>query len=133
AINHPFCAQPGAIGASIPHVFRLPHPCAHVRTQKVLRYRVYRLENWNRRRAPRWPYFLRSFMRESRVSALLLRSAASSVGSYLSRARARPMTIAPACPVWPPPLALTSTSILPPVLVTSSGPKIALRSTSLVK
>ena len=28
---------------------------------------VYRLENWKRRRAPRWPYFLRSFMRESRV------------------------------------------------------------------
>src|SRR5262249_18013903 len=23
---------------------------------------VYLLENWNRRRAPRWPYFLRSFM-----------------------------------------------------------------------
>ena len=26
-----------------------------------------RLLNWKRRRAPRWPYFLRSFMRLSRV------------------------------------------------------------------
>ena len=43
------------------------------------------------------------------------------------------MTIAPVWPVGPPPSALTSTSILPPVLVTSRGPKIDLRSRSLVK
>src|SRR5690348_2905083 len=30
--------------------------------------RDYRFEYWNRLRAPGWPYFLRSFMRESRVS-----------------------------------------------------------------
>src|SRR5882724_570977 len=39
----------------------------------------YRLENWNFRRAPRWPYFLRSFMRLSRVRKPPLRSACSSV------------------------------------------------------
>src|ERR1700722_7638017 len=78
---------------------------------------VYRLENWNFRRAPRWPYFLRSFIRLSRVRNLEPRRATSSEGSYLAKARPRPMTIAPAWPVWPPPVAFTSTSILPPVLV----------------
>jgi hypothetical protein len=28
----------------------------------------YRFENWKRARAPRWPYFLRSFLRGSRVT-----------------------------------------------------------------
>src|SRR5206468_1549001 len=43
------------------------------------------------------------------------------------------MTMAPVWPVGPPPSVVTKTSILPPVLVTSSGPKIDLRSRSLVK
>ena len=34
--------------------------------------------------------------------------------------------MAPAWPAWPPPVARTSTSIFPPVFVTSRGPKIEL-------
>lgn len=47
----------------------------HKKTRTLLRMRVehlgttpQRLENWNRLRAPGWPDFLRSFIRESRVS-----------------------------------------------------------------
>ena len=50
----------------------------------------YRFEYWKRARAPRWPYFLRSPLRASRVRWPASRSASSSVGSYALRARATP-------------------------------------------
>lgn len=40
-----------------------------------------RLLNWKRRRAPAWPYFLRSTSRLSRVRTPISRKRASSVGS----------------------------------------------------
>src|SRR6266849_5926783 len=33
-----------------------------------LKFQTYRFENWNRLRAPFWPYFLRSLIRGSRVT-----------------------------------------------------------------
>ena len=41
---------------------------------------LYRLVNWKRLRAPFCPYFLRSFMRESRVKNPFLRSAGAVPG-----------------------------------------------------
>src|SRR5258706_6557327 len=98
---------------------------------KLLPYRLvllYRLENWERRLAPLCPYFFRSFILESRVRNPALRSGASIAGSYFISARPNPMMIAPACPVGPPPAQLAQISSFPPVLLTSRGPKIALRS-----
>ena len=80
-----------------------------------------RLENWNLRRAPRWPYFLRSFMRESLVSSPLSRSSRSSSGIALTRARARPSSIAPAWPVDPPPSVRAHTSHDVSILTAASG------------
>src|SRR5690606_17008750 len=48
----------------------------------------YRFENWKRRRAPRWPYFLRSFMRLSRVRKPFSRRAPSAAPSKVMIARA---------------------------------------------
>jgi len=56
----------------------------------------YRLENCVPRRAPRRPYFLRSFMRPSRVSRPLWRSVSASSTSNVFRARAMPSRQAPA-------------------------------------
>src|SRR5206468_2742561 len=108
------------------HIEKKEPGTRRVRNSFGMKSTAYRLENWNRRRAPRWPYFLRSFMRLSRVRKPAFRRACSRVLSYLARARPRPMMMAPAWPVGPPPLAFTRTSILPPVLVTSRGPKMAL-------
>src|ERR1043166_4869179 len=49
-----------------------------------------RLLYWKRFRAPGWPYFLRSFMRGSRVSNPSAFKAGRSVASTLSSARAMP-------------------------------------------
>src|SRR5436190_19783368 len=71
----------------------------------------YRFEYWTPRRAPRRPYFLRSFMRGSRVSNPAARRTDSSAGSIFLRARAMPSFMAPAWPPRPPPEALTMMSL----------------------
>ena len=50
----------------------------------------YRLENWNFFRAPGWPYFFRSTMRESRVMNPLALRDARLVSSTETRAREIP-------------------------------------------
>src|SRR5664279_1866617 len=81
----------------------------------------YRFENWKRLRAPFWPYFLRSFMRASRVrkpsAFILLRN--SALKSW--RARARPMRTASAWPWTPPPLTFAMTLKVELVSVRTSG------------
>ena len=92
-----------------------------------------RLLNWNFRRAPRWPYFLRSFILLSRVRKPAVRKAGSVVGSYFSSARPIPKTIAPPWPVEPPPVHRAVTSTLPPRIGRlQRSKKMALRSRSLV-
>jgi hypothetical protein len=68
-----------------------------------------RLLNCVPRRAPRRPYFFRSFMRPSRVSIPLCRNGSSSSVSKAFRARAIPRRQAPAWPVGPPPSTVMST------------------------
>lgn len=67
------------------------------------------------------PYFLRSFIRGSRVRY----PADFKVGLYSASASRSaleiPWRIAPACPVYPPPCTLTSTLNLSSVLVATSG------------
>src|SRR5439155_9824501 len=86
----------------------------------------YRFENWNALRAPLRPYFLRSFMRPSRVKypesrSFLAMALTVSLPSSLPplgrpnidfKARAIPWHAAPACPVIPPPLTVMYTSSL---------------------
>src|SRR6266481_3075213 len=76
-----------------------------------------RFENWNALRAPLRPYFLRSFMRPSRVRkpesrsflAMALMASLPSTSppdgrpNMAFKARAIPWLAAPACPVMPPP------------------------------
>src|SRR5262249_23309702 len=89
-----------------------------------------RLENWKLLRAPLRPYFLRSFMRPSRVrypesrsflamppscaSAACPSAAGAAAGSWAPNislsARAMPCEAAPACPVKPPPVIVMVTS-----------------------
>ena len=66
--------------------------------------------NWKRLRAPFCPYFLRSFIRESRVKKPFLRSAGRSSGLNRESARYNPIRTAPDCPPGPPPRAVTITS-----------------------
>src|SRR5260370_10646950 len=65
-------------------------------------YRAQRLLYWNRLRAPGWPYFLRSLMRESRVSNPSALSTGRRLASAVSNARAKPCRTAPAWPLAPP-------------------------------
>src|SRR5262249_5120146 len=57
------------------------------RLQMIL---LYRFENWNRARAPRCPYFLRSLTRESRVRNPACFSRGFRLASNTTSARARP-------------------------------------------
>src|SRR5262249_13833015 len=73
---------------------------------------LYLLENWKRLRAPGCPYFLRSFMRGSRVrKPSFFKVPRSSVLNSTS-ARAMPCWTAPAWPCGPPPSTRTRTSNL---------------------
>ena len=81
----------------------------------------YRLLNCGARRAALRPYFLRSFIRGSRVrNPAALRTGLYSA-SASRRALATPCLMAPACPVYPPPCTFTSTSNFPSVSVAASG------------
>ena len=81
----------------------------------------YLLLNCGARRAALRPYFLRSFIRGSRVrNPAALRTGLYSL-SASRRALEIPCLIAPACPVYPPPCTFTSTSNLPSVSVAASG------------
>src|SRR5712692_9985168 len=82
---------------------------------------TYRLENWNRRRAPGWPYFLRSTTRASRVKNPAFFIAGRNSGFHTHKARASPWRMAPACPERPPPRTFTVMSTLPACSRTSSG------------
>src|SRR6266436_2215025 len=81
----------------------------------------YRLENWNRLRAPGCPDFFRSFILGSRVSKPSSFKAGLIATSCSNSARAIANRTAPACPEAPPPVALTCTSKVLLVLVTSKG------------
>jgi hypothetical protein len=81
----------------------------------------YRLENWNRLRAPGCPDFLRSFIRGSRVSKPSSFNTGLIAPSCSNNARAIANRTAPACPVTPPPVALIFTSNELLVFVTSNG------------
>src|SRR5258708_15589018 len=81
----------------------------------------YRLLYWKRLRAPGWPYFLRSLMRESRVSRPSALSVGRKLASTVSSARARLWLTAPAWPVGPPPETLMRASYLSAVPVTTKG------------
>src|SRR5277367_663216 len=70
----------------------------------------YRLLNWKRRRAPFCPYFLRSFMRESRVRKPFFRKLGRRSGFSFESARESPMRTAPACPPTPPLFTIARTS-----------------------
>src|SRR4051794_13407935 len=63
----------------------------------------YLFENWNRLRAPFWPYFLRSFCRGSRRSIPAAFNFGRSSGLKMINARAMPIFTAPAWPFTPPP------------------------------
>src|ERR1700691_3649002 len=86
----------------------------------------YRLLNWKRRRAPFCPYFLRSFMRESRVRKPFLRNAGRSSGLILESARESPMRTAPDCPPTPPPFTMHFTSSWSSICVNLSGSTAAV-------
>jgi hypothetical protein len=81
----------------------------------------YRLENWNRLRAPGCPDFLRSFILGSRVSKPSSFKAGLIALSCSNNARAIANRTAPACPVAPPPFVLILTSKELLVFVTSNG------------
>jgi hypothetical protein len=57
---------------------------------------IYRFVNWNLFLAPFCPYFLRSFIRESRVKNPLVRNDGRSSGLNREIARDNPMRTAPA-------------------------------------
>ena len=83
-----------------------------------------RFEYWKRLRAPGWPYFLRSFMRGSRVRKPSALRVERRLASNCSKARAMPCRTAPAWPVGPPPVTVTGTSdkLDVKVNVTGGGP-----------
>src|SRR5262245_4622638 len=71
---------------------------------------AYRLENWKRARAPLWPYFLRSFLRASRVRKPRFLSAGRFAESSISSARVMPWRSASAWPEIPPPCSVAAMS-----------------------
>src|SRR5712692_4118992 len=93
----------------------------------------YRLLYWKRLRAPFCPYFLRSFMRESRVRKPFLRRPGRSSALNSARARERPMRTAPDCPPAPPPLTVAITSTCPAVSVKFNGAMAAFRQATFLK
>src|SRR6266436_1591411 len=93
----------------------------------------HRLLYWNRLRAPGWPYFLRSFIRESRVSSPSAFNVGRRLPSTESSARAIPCRTAPAWPVGPPPRTVIRASYLPAVPVTVNGWMATTRSVSVGK
>src|SRR5581483_9696190 len=86
-----------------------------------LQRKPYRLLNWNRFRAPFWPYFLRSLARGSRRRKPSDFSFPRSSGLKRISARAMPMRTAPACPFTPPPDTVATTLKLPAVSLSTSG------------
>src|SRR3989454_7814795 len=86
----------------------------------------YRLEYWNPFLARLCPYFLRSFMRGSRVSSPSLWSAGRTASSLRARARAMPCRTAPAWPEIPPPSTVASTSNRPSTLAVLKGCRITV-------
>src|SRR3989338_1348729 len=93
----------------------------------------YLFVHWKRLRAPFWPYFLRSFIRESRVRKLPFLRSVLNAGSTSKRARAIPSLKAPACPDSPPPLIFAKQSNLFTVFVVWNGCFIRMRSVSRIK
>src|SRR5713226_3813424 len=93
----------------------------------------YRLLYWKRLRAPFCPYFLRSFMRESRVRKPFLRSPARSSGLKRESARESPMRSAPDWPPTPPPFTVAMTSTEFVVSVNFIGSTARLRQLTLRK
>src|SRR5262249_21117883 len=93
----------------------------------------HRFENWKRLRAPFWPYFLRSFLRESRLRKpsdfSFLRNSMLNCNS----ARAIPSFTAPACPLTPPPETLATTLKFAAVSLEISGWRASLRCASVTK
>src|SRR5207244_10489270 len=73
------------------------------------RRRYYRFEYWKRFLAPFCPYFLRSFLRESRLIRPSDFSFLRSSELNCSNARAIPSFTASACPATPPPETLAIT------------------------
>ena len=73
------------------------------------------------RRAALRPYFLRSFIRGSRVRKPALLRAGRYSSFILRRARATPWRMAPAWPVTPPPVTVATMSTLPRFSVATRG------------
>src|SRR5713226_5006566 len=93
----------------------------------------YRLLYWKRLRAPFCPYFLRSFMRESRVRKPFLRSRGRNSMLNLESARDSPMRTDSACPPTPPPLTVHRTSTWPSTSVNFRGSEATMRQATFLK
>jgi len=83
--------------------------------------KLQRFENWNRARAPFWPYFFRSLTLASRRTNPAFFNAFLKSGLASISALVIPCRIAPACPETPPPTTLLFTLNDSRVLVKTSG------------
>src|ERR1700675_1010889 len=115
------------------HYTRLHDTTQQHTAQHTAQHTRYRLLNWKRRRAPFCPYFLRSFMRESRVRNPFLRNPGRRSGFNLASARERPMRTAPDCPPTPPPFTIHFTSSWSCICVNLSGSMAAVSHATLRK
>src|SRR5205823_431117 len=97
------------------------------------RRRYYRFEYWKRFLAPFCPYFLRSFLRESRLIRPSDFSFLRSSELNCSNARAIPSFTASACPATPPPETLAITVKVFTVSLEISGWRALERCDSVTK
>jgi hypothetical protein len=91
------------------------------------------LLNWNRLRAPFWPYFLRSLPRGSRETIPAALSCFRNSTLKTIRARAMPIFTASAWPFTPPPETVASTLNVPAVSLVASGDFAEPRCASVTK
>jgi hypothetical protein len=109
------------------------HRAVGVTVAVVGRARLKRFENWKRARAAAWPYFLRSFLRGSRVTYPTALSFGRSSRSIFMSARVMPWRTAPACDEIPPPRTVAWTSYWSRRPTSSRGWRMTMRAVARLK